>query len=148
VFQVCLSLILAIFQTNIKREVMKALKLVEENGDMEDKYITSKELVALKVADYCNLATFYIHDRAGKLSAYKEDAAGEEVYPYVFHFPEVDELKDIGGPRFGRGYLWPWTRRSRDGRSMIAIGITSHSSNCKFIDKKWNSYFIYNLNIF
>jgi hypothetical protein len=24
------------------------------------------------------------------------------VYPYVFHFPEADELKDIGGPRSKR----------------------------------------------
>jgi hypothetical protein len=67
VFEVCLSLILIIFFTNIKCGVMKALKLVEPpervdektpeayqvsnryfdalleltNGDMEDEYITS-----------------------------------------------------------------------------------------------------------
>jgi hypothetical protein len=102
--------------TNIKRGVMKALKLVEPperldginpetyqfsnryfdallemtNGEMEDGYITSEELGALQVAGYCNLVTHYIHDRSGKLSAYKEGAAEEEEYPYVFHFPEVD----------------------------------------------------------
>jgi hypothetical protein len=42
--------------------------------------------------------TRYIRDRAGKLSAYKEGAAEEEEYPYVFHFPKVNEMKDIGGP--------------------------------------------------
>jgi hypothetical protein len=46
--------------------------------------------------------TYYICDRAGKLSAYKEGVTKEELYPYVFHFPEVDELKDIGGPRSKR----------------------------------------------
>jgi hypothetical protein len=128
VFEVCLSLILAIFLTNIKRGVMKALKLVEPtervdgktpeayqvsnhhfdalldltNGDMEDGYITSEKLGALQVAGYCNIVTHYIRDRAGKLSAYKEGAADEEEYPYVFDFPEVDEMKDIGGPRSKR----------------------------------------------
>jgi hypothetical protein len=83
------------FLTNIKRGVMKALELVEPpervdgktpeayqvsnhhfdafleltNGDMEDGYITREELGALQVAGYCNVATHYIHDRAGKLPA-------------------------------------------------------------------------------
>jgi hypothetical protein len=48
------------------------------NGDMEDGYITSEELGALQVAGYCNVVTHCIRDRAGKLSAYKEDAAEEE----------------------------------------------------------------------
>jgi hypothetical protein len=69
------------------------------NGDMEDGYIASEELGVLLVAGYCNVVTHYIRDRAGKLSAYKEAAAEEEEYPYVFHFPEVDEMKDIGGHR-------------------------------------------------
>jgi hypothetical protein len=72
------------------------------NGDMEDWYITSEELAALQVAGYCHVVTDYICDRAGKLSAYKEGVAEEEVYQYVFHFPEVDEMKDIGGPRSER----------------------------------------------
>jgi hypothetical protein len=69
------------------------------NGDMEDGYITSKEFGALQVAGHCNVVTYYIRDRAGKLSTYKEGAAEEEEYLYIFHFPEVDEMKDIGGPR-------------------------------------------------
>jgi hypothetical protein len=111
--------------TDIKHGVTRALKLVETpervdgkipetyqvshrhvdalleltNGDMEDAYITSEELAALQVAGHCNVVTDYIRDRAGKFSAYKEGIAEEEVYPYVFHFPEVDELKDIGVPR-------------------------------------------------
>jgi hypothetical protein len=78
VFEVCMGLILAIFLTNIKCGVMKALKLVEPpervdgktpeayqvsnrhfdalldltNGDMEDGYITSEELGVLQVAGY------------------------------------------------------------------------------------------------
>jgi hypothetical protein len=59
-------------------------------------------LRALQVAGYCNVVTNYIRDRAGKLSAYKEGAAEEEEYPYVFHFTEVDEMKDTGGPRSKR----------------------------------------------
>jgi hypothetical protein len=66
---------------------------------MEDGYITSKESGALQVTGYCNIVTHYIRDRAGKWSAYNEGASEEEEYPYVFHFPEVDEMKDIGGPR-------------------------------------------------
>jgi hypothetical protein len=31
--------------------------------------------------------------------AYKEGIVDDEVYSYVFHFPEVYELKDVGGPR-------------------------------------------------
>jgi hypothetical protein len=46
--------------------------------------------------------TYYICDRSDKLSAYKEGVAEEEVYMYVFHFPEVNEMKDIGGPRSKR----------------------------------------------
>jgi hypothetical protein len=128
VFEVCLSLILAIFFTNIKCGFMKALPLVEPpervdgknpeayqvsnrhfdalleltNGDMEDGYITSKESGALQVAGYCNIVTHYIGERAGKSSAYKEGAAEEEEYMYLFHFPEVDKMKDIGGPRSKR----------------------------------------------
>jgi hypothetical protein len=34
--------------------------------------------------------------------AYKEGIVGDEVYSYVFHFPEVYELKDVGGPRSKR----------------------------------------------
>jgi hypothetical protein len=59
---------------------------------MEDGYIESEEFGALQVAGYCNLVTHYIRDRAGKLSAYKEGAEEEE----------VDEMKDIGGPRSKR----------------------------------------------
>jgi hypothetical protein len=58
--------------------------------------------VALQVSGYCNVVTDFIRDRSGKLSAYKEDVAEEEVYPYVFHFLEVDKMKDIGGPRLKR----------------------------------------------
>jgi hypothetical protein len=58
--------------------------------------------VSLQVAGYCNVVTHYIRDRSGKLSAYKEGAAEEEEYPYVFHFLEVDEMKDVGGPRSKR----------------------------------------------
>jgi hypothetical protein len=61
------------------------------NGDMGDGYITSEELGALQVAGYCNELTHYILDRAGKLSSYKEGAAEEEEYMYVFHY---------------EGYLW------------------------------------------
>jgi hypothetical protein len=56
-------------------------------------------LGTLQVAVYCNVVTRYILDRAGKLSAYKEGADEEEECPYVFQFPEVDKMKDIGGPR-------------------------------------------------
>jgi hypothetical protein len=72
------------------------------NGDTEDGYITSEELGALQVSGYCNVVKHHIHDRAGKLSAYKEGAAEEEEYLYVFDFPEVDKMKDIGGPRSKR----------------------------------------------
>jgi hypothetical protein len=83
VFEVCLTLILAIFLTNINCRAMKALKLVEApkrvdgktpeayqvshrhfdalleltNGDMEDEYITSEELAALQVSGYCIVVT-------------------------------------------------------------------------------------------
>jgi hypothetical protein len=66
------------------------------NGDMDDGYITSEELGALQVAGYCNVVTRYICDRDGNLSAYKEGAPEEEACPYILHFPEVDEMKDIG----------------------------------------------------
>jgi hypothetical protein len=90
VFEVCLSLIISIFLTNIKRGVMKILKTIDPpercdgktpeayevstrhyddfldqvNGDCEAACITKNELTALQNAGYCNVVTDYIHNRA------------------------------------------------------------------------------------
>jgi hypothetical protein len=123
VFEVCLSLILSIFLTNIKRGVMKMLKTIDPpercdgktpeayqvstrhydalleqvNGDCEATCITKNELTALQNAGYCNVVTDYIRNRATKLTSYKNSITEEDINPYTFMFPEVDELVDDGG---------------------------------------------------
>jgi hypothetical protein len=77
------------------------------NGDEDDAFMTSDEFAALQVAGNCNVVTYYICDRSGKSTAYKEGIIDNEVYPYVFHFPEGNELKDFSGPRSKRAIEVP-----------------------------------------
>jgi hypothetical protein len=122
VFEVCLSLILSIFLTNNKRGVMKMLKTIDPlqcdgktpeayqvstrhydafmeqvNGDCEATCITKNESTALQNTGYCNVVTHYIHNKATKLTSYKNRITEEDIFPYTFMFPEVDELVDDGG---------------------------------------------------
>jgi hypothetical protein len=77
--------------------------LEQANGDDEEAYITTNELTALQFAGYCNVVTDYIRDMATKLTAYKEGIAEEDIRPYIFIFPEVNELVDEGGSTTNRG---------------------------------------------
>jgi hypothetical protein len=71
--------------------------LEQVNGGGEETCITKNELTALQNADYCNVVTDYIHNRATKLTSYKNIITEDDICPYTSMFPEVDELVDDGG---------------------------------------------------
>jgi hypothetical protein len=71
--------------------------LEQVNGDGEETCITKNVLTALQNAGYCNVVTDFIHNRATKLTSYKNGITEEYICPYTFMFPEVDELVDDGG---------------------------------------------------
>jgi hypothetical protein len=59
--------------------------------------------MALQFAGYCNVVTDYIHNRVTQLTAYNKGIAKEDIHPYIFIFPEVNELVDEGRSTTNRG---------------------------------------------
>jgi hypothetical protein len=70
--------------------------LEQANGDDKEAYITTNEFTALQFAGYCNVVIDYIRDRVTKITAYNKRIAKEDIRPYIFIFPEVNELVDEG----------------------------------------------------
>jgi hypothetical protein len=77
--------------------------LEQVNGDDDEAFIKTNELTALQFTDYCNVVTDYIRDRATQLTAYNRGIAEEDIRPYIFIFPEVNELVDEGRSTTNRG---------------------------------------------
>jgi hypothetical protein len=64
------------------------------NGEDEEAYSTTNELTELQFTGDCNVVTYYIRDRATKLTTYNKGIAKENICPHIFIFPEVKELVD------------------------------------------------------